>query len=212
MDASQNTPISVQGWSPRYIAAFEKLIGVEGGLADDPVDRGGTTKYGISLRFLKIAGALDLDHDGYRDFDLDFDGDIDGADIRLLTIGDAKYLYFTHFWKDMDCENFPVPIGELLFDQAVNGGSDAARKLLQRAISACLGRTGHSLIAVDGQIGPATRAAMDKVVACPRLGMNALVEEFREAVRDRYRAIVRHNPSQKRFLKGWLRRADELGV
>ena len=99
----------------------------------------------------------------------------------------------------------------MLFDQGVNGGNLAAKKLLQRALNMCLARTGYNMIEVDGRLGPQTRAALDRVLSSQRLGMKALVEAFREAVRDRYRAIVRRNPSQQRFLKGWLRRADELG-
>lgn len=203
--------IVVEGWTERYASAFEDLLGIEGGFVDDPVDRGGATKYGISLRFLKAAGELDGDGDGYRDFDLDFDGDIDGRDVRQLTVGDARYLYLKHFWQALDCESWPAPIGEMLFDQGVNGGNHAARKLMQRAINACLARTGHAMIDVDGSLGQRTYAALDKVLKCPRLGMNALVEAFREAVRDRYRAIVRRHPGQRRFLRGWLARAEQLG-
>jgi lysozyme family protein len=58
------------------------LIGVEGGRVNDPLDRGGETKYGVSLRFLAAEGAFDDDGDGKADYDLDMDGDIDGADIR----------------------------------------------------------------------------------------------------------------------------------
>lgn len=212
MAETQTTPaITVTGWSERYARAFEDLLGIEGGFVDDPVDRGGATKYGISLRFLKTAGDLDDDGDGFRDFDLDFDGDIDGRDVRKLTVGDARFLYLKHFWQALDCESWPEPIGEMLFDQGVNGGNHAARKLLQRAINMCLARTGHAMIDVDGRLGQHTRAALDKVLACPRLGMGALVEAFREAVRDRYRAIVRRDPRQRRFLRGWLARTEKLG-
>ncbi len=204
--------IVVEGWTPRYGRAFSKLLKIEGGFVDDPVDRGGATKYGISLRFLKAEGQFDEDGDGYADFDINMDGDINGADIRKLTIGDARYLYLRCFWRVLECDTFVEPIGEMLFDQGVNGGNQAARKMLQRAINNCLARTGHAMITVDRRIGPQTRAAMDKVVMCPRLGLGALIEAFREVVRDRYRAIVRRNPSQQRFLRGWLRRADELGT
>jgi lysozyme family protein len=54
------------------------VLGTEGGFVDDKVDRGGTTKFGISLRFLAAEGAFDADGDGKADFDLDLDGDIDG--------------------------------------------------------------------------------------------------------------------------------------
>jgi lysozyme family protein len=193
----------------RYVRAFFPLLGIEGGWVDDPVDRGGATKWGISLRFLVAAGQIDRDEDGYADFDLDFDGDIDADDIRKLTVEHAFFLYHEHFWKPLDAGSFPEPIGEMLFDQGVNGGNRAARKLLQQAINEGLEDVGERLILVDGQIGPVTRKMMRIVIDV--LGVDHLAEDFREVVRARYRAIVRRNPSQRRFLRGWLNRADQLG-
>lgn len=193
----------------RYAAAFFHLLKIEGGWVDDPVDRGGATKYGISLRFLVSAGQIDRDGDGFADFDLDFDGDIDGRDIRLLTVENAFFLYHEHFWKPLGCDALPQPIGEMLFDQGVNGGNAAARKLLQRAINAV--RPVASAIAVDGVIGPRTIAVMNAVINQSADGMDVLAEAYRQAVRNRYHAIVARDPSQRRFLRGWLRRADELG-
>lgn len=204
-------PAIIVTGSPRYLHAFDELLGIEGGFVDDPVDRGGATKYGISLRFLVSAGKIDENADGFADYDLDMDGDIDGRDIRKLTVEDAYRLYHQFFWEPLDCESFPKPLGEALFDQAVNGGLNAAKKLLQQAVNACLSRSGISLIAVDGSIGPATRAAVQRVIDHPRMGINQLMEAYREAVRDRYRAIVRRDPRQRKFLRGWLARAERLG-
>lgn len=210
-------PITVTAYSPRYLAALAALLVTEGGLVDDPVDRGGTTKYGISLRFLKAEGKIDLDHDGLADFDLDFDGDIDGADVRALTVEHAKDLYHRCFWRAIGAEVLPRPLGEAVFDQAVNGGLVAAGKLLQRAVNTCLmeaakiGADHPVLLAVDGAIGPATRYAIGWVLRRPGQGMPALLAAYRDAVRERYRAIVKADPSQQRFLRGWLARAEKLG-
>src|SRR3546814_10229343 len=56
MDAPN--PIIVQGFTPRYAAAFRELLGTEGGHVNDRFDMGGETKVGISLRFLKAAGKI----------------------------------------------------------------------------------------------------------------------------------------------------------
>ena len=204
--------ITVEGYSQRFADAFNELLGIEGGFVDDPVDRGGATKYGISLRFLKSEGTFDDDGDLIADFDLDFDGDIDGQDIRKLTVGDARYLYLRCFWRRLDCESFPQPIGEMLFDQGVNGGNFAARKMLQQALNIYLSETRFHLLTVDGVIGQRTRDAVQLVLGHKRLGTARLVEAFREVVRDRYREIVRRNPSQKKYLRGWLARAERLGA
>jgi lysozyme family protein len=200
-------------YSRRYALAVARLLGVEGGFVDDAADRGGATKYGISLRFLKAEGSIDANHDGLADFDLDMDGDIDGADIRALTMSGAVSLYHCCFWLRLGCEDFPEPIGEMMFDQAVNGGLRAAQKLLQRAINSCAAHiSGVPRLKVDGDVGRATLAAMDAVLEHPALGMAALTEAYREAARARYRAIAAVDPRQKKFLNGWLARADELGM
>jgi len=222
--ASPNTAnpaeiISVEGYSARYARAVDELLGIEGGLSDDPVDRGGTTKYGISLRFLVAAGAFDDDKDGKADFDLDMDGDIDGADVRMLTVQDARYLYLRHFWQPLGAESFPVPIGEMLFDQAVNGGLVAAKKMLQRAINQCLmiardkmgSNSAPALLDDDGALGTLSREALDWVLGYSALGMTPLVMAYRDAVRQRYRQIVARLPAQKKYLRGWLARAERLG-
>lgn len=209
--ATPSSEIVVRGYSDRYWRAFDKLRLIEGGLVDDPADRGGATNHGISLRFLVTAGAIDEDLDGFADFDLDMDGDVDRVDIRLLTIGDARYLFHRHFWLPLDAETYPEPIGEMLFDQAVNGGLLAARKLLQRAVNAVLrmGRYRQIPLKVDGIIGVQTRNAFASMFD---RHPEELASEYRVAAADRYIEIARRNPSQARFLKGWLRRASELGA
>ncbi len=217
MEAAQNQDIVVPSWSPRYVAAVAELLDIEGGHVNDPVDRGGETKYGISLRFLAAEGAFDSDGDGRGDFDLDLDGDIDGADIRQLTRADARVLYHRCFWQKLEADRLARPIGEMVFDQAVNGGLTAAKKLLQRAINQCLmearkiGAPAPNNLRVDGALGAESLAAMGWVLRYPGKGMPALVEAYRDAVRERYRQIVGRNPSQQRFLRGWLARAERLG-
>lgn len=201
-------------YSPRYEAAFPLLLKTEGGFVDNPHDRGGATKYGISLRFLLAEGKVDANQDGLSDFDLDMDGDIDGADIRMLTPDHAKALYWRCFWQRVGADQLPRPLGEAVFDQAVNGGIVAARKLLQRAVNLCLMQIIGSrpqLLVVDGRIGPATGAAVLRVLQYPAMGMPALLDAYRSAVKERYRAIAANDPSQQQFLKGWLARADRLG-
>jgi len=213
---SEITEIVVEGYSARYADAVRHVLAIEGDYVDDPADRGGATKFGISLRFLVAEGALDTDGDGFADFDLDMDGDIDRIDIRKLTRGDAVELYHRCFWQPIGASNYPKPIGEMLFDQAVNGGAVAAKKLLQRAVNRLLmdidPRLGRpALLAIDGQLGETSKAAIRWLLTRSTLDPAALAEAYRDAVRERYREIVRRNPSQQRFLKGWLNRADRLG-
>lgn len=216
MDSGTSQDITVKAYSQRYLAAFAELIGVEGGFVNDPVDRGGATKYGISLRFLKSEGAFDEDGDGIAEFDLDMDGDIDGIDIRNLTIADAKALYRKFFWDMVEAERLPRPLGEMVFDQAVNGGRLAAKKLLQRAINRCLIRASNipgrpALLVSDGNLGPATQTTLRWVQSRVTLGTAALIPAYREVAEQRYLDIIFRNPSQKKYQNGWVRRARELG-
>lgn len=206
--------IVVTAYSKRFDAAFARLIRVEGGYVNDLADPGGATKYGISLRFLVGEGLKDLDLDGHGDFDLDMDGDIDVADIKSLSLVDAKMLYHRCFWKRLGCESIPAPLGEAMFDQGVNGGLAAARKLLQQAINRIIGKIPLRSIRllVDGEIGGTTIRYLDSLIARNDVGVTGLVEEYRDAAADRYLALVKRNPRLGKFLTGWLRRAKELGT
>lgn len=212
-DIPATEEIRAFGYSPRFVRAVRDVLKTEGGFVDDPKDRGGATHYGISLRFLVSEGRIDLDQDGRADFDLDGDGDIDGRDIRLLTRGGAVFLYWRCFWQPLQAEGFAAPLGEMLFDQAVNAGIGSARRLLQQALNHLLltSDLAPPKLAVDGAIGHRTLVALNWVLMRPGLGMAGLIAAYRNAVKLRYKSIVRANPSQKRFLNGWLARADRLG-
>lgn len=116
-----------------------EIIKHEGGLVVNPVgDPGGTTKYGISLRF---AGSIGLD--------IDKNGKTDQADIIALTLPQAKELYFGHFWLKIHGDILPRGIAFIVFDAAVNQGPSAAMKDLQAAVK----------VKQDGIFGDKTRSA-----------------------------------------------------
>lgn len=93
-----------------FDAAFDKLIGHEGGLVDDPKDPGGLTKYGVSQRAYPA------------------------LDIRSLTLDQAKAIYLRDYWTKAACDQVPDTIRFDLFDTAVNSGVTQAIKLVQRAV------------------------------------------------------------------------------
>ncbi len=208
----QESDIVVTAFGPRYLAAAKKVLGFEGGHSNDPVDRGGETNLGVSLRFLVAEGQIDLNGDGVADYDLDMDGDIDGADIRKLTRNDALGLFQRCFWNRLDADSFAKPIGEMMFDQAVNGGLVAARKLLQTAINRVARNNRFNVpdLAIDGDIGTETRRQLAAILQRAD-GLATIVDAYRAAAAARYRGIVRRNPSQSKYINGWLRRARALG-
>lgn len=192
---------------------FEKVarrleVVTEGGHANAKRDHGGETQYGISLRFLVTEGVIDRNHDGFKDFDLDFDGDIDGEDVRLLTPDDALNLYYRCFWSRLDLDRLPATIDGAVFDQAVNCGIKPAVKMLQRALNRM--PLTSAPLAIDGGLGRITAAAVGQ---CSRLadGIDALVVKYRQEAEAHYNAIVRADPTQVEWLKGWTNRARRLG-
>lgn len=92
--------------------AFNRLLGHEGGLVDDPRDAGGQTKYGISKRAYP------------------------GEDIAGMTIERAGRLYRRDYWGPAGCDAWPGALKFEVFDTAVNMGVGAAIRMLQRAVGA----------------------------------------------------------------------------
>lgn len=161
----------------------------EGGYVDDPSDRGGATNFGVSLRFLKGLPIEDADING--------DGVVDKRDIRDLTKDDAKRLLKKYFWDDMRLDNLETikpRLAACCYNFAMNMGVGTARKLAQLAV----GTT------ADGAWGPKTWKAFyecdDKTAAI----------QMCKLARARYERIVQNNPSQAKFLRGWLSRVREL--
>jgi lysozyme family protein len=90
--------------------AVVKTLGWEGGESNDPDDRGGHTKYGISKR-------------AHPD-----------VDIASLTIDQAKEIYRTQYWEKCGCHRMGnQDHAEVIFDIAVNMGVAAAREILSAA-------------------------------------------------------------------------------
>lgn len=165
--------------------ALPLVMDHEGGFVDDPDDRGGATNFGISLRWLRAQPLAVGDIDG--------DGDIDASDIKALTREEAGALFVQEFWRFSALESQEV--AGKLFDLAVNMGLPAAVKLAQRVVNSL----GWAL-AVDGQWGAATQAAVG--AAEPEM----FLRELRALQALRYAEIAVANPSQKKFLHGWMRR------
>ena len=93
-----------------FDVAVERTLEHEGGLANNPNDRGGLTKYGISQR-------------SYPDLD-----------IESLTKDDARTIYKRDFWDKIQGDKLPNKTAFALFDFAVNSGPEEAVRRLQFAL------------------------------------------------------------------------------
>ncbi|MDH5393962.1 MAG: N-acetylmuramidase [Gammaproteobacteria bacterium] len=166
--------------------AIETTLMHEGGFSDDPADRGGATRYGISLRFLTAQG-----------YDIDGDGDVDADDIRSLTLDGAIDIYREKFWNINHYDQIKSQaVATKVFDFTVNMGAKRAAILLQRALQSC----GFAL-KQDGKIGPATFSAINSASS------ETLLAAYRSEAAGYYRLITQKTPDFERFINGWLRRA-----
>jgi lysozyme family protein len=117
--------------------------------------------------------------------------------IKDLTRDQACKIYFVDFWMKAKCEQIvDENITTKFFDLSVHAGIPQAVKLIQRAL-----RSAGQSIVEDGIIGPTTLAAINK--ADPTDLLAALKSESAGF----YRLIAAVNPSQQKFINGWLNRA-----
>lgn len=169
----------------RFQKVIEQILAHEGGFNDIKEDFGGPTNFGISLNFLKLFKK-----------DLNKDGVIDSKDIRSLKKDDAIFIYWTNFWKPL-YDILPEKVGMKMFDVAVNAGDKRSNIILQKAVNALGGK-----LTEDGLIGKVTIDSANKIDA------EKLLNEYCNQQANFYKAIVAKNPSQKKFLNGWLNRAS----
>jgi lysozyme family protein len=121
-------------------------------------------------------------------------------DIKNLTRDQAQQIYFVDFWLKAKCEQIvDENIATKFFDLCVNMGITQAVKLIQRAL-----RATETQVVEDDVIGPITLAAINK--ADPTDLLAALKSEAAGL----YRLIAQANPSQQKFIEGWLRRAYDI--
>ena len=166
-----------------FSRAMEFVLRYEGGYVDHPSDPGGATNLGISLRYARGKGRL---------LDLDRDGDVDAADIRLITRDVAADIYRRDFWAAVQADRLPPAVAVVAFDAAINCGPQRAAIWLQAA----------ARVAQDGAIGPKTLAA---VAAAPAA---TLVSEML-ALRIMHHASL---STWSTFGLGWMRRVTALAV
>ena len=160
--------------------AFEKVLKFEGGYVNDPVDRGGETNWGITKKVARNAG--------YR------------GEMKDLTVEDAKKIYRQNYWSIIKLDQIKDDsIAIKAFDIAVNMGTGTAIRLLQKAYNILNQET----ITVDGIVGPQTLSAINNYKHKKDLFHLLNVLQAR-----RYIKIVENDESQKRFIRGWLKRTQ----
>ena len=175
-----------------FNSIISHIFKVEGGYANQKHDKGKATNYGISLRFLELAQE-----------DIDGDGHINEKDIKALTKDNALDLYKEYFWDHYGLENIrDVLIAKKAMDMFVNMRGKVAARAIQSACVEC-----GAKIKVDGILGKNSFSAINDLSKFTG-SRDILLEAIRDAQRAVYIRIVENDKTQKKFLKGWMRRAS----
>lgn len=168
---------------------IEEVIAKEGGYVNDSRDRGGETKYGITVAVARADGYTGPMRDLPRE--------------RAFDIYHRKYVVAPGFDK---IAAISMPIAAELTDTGVNMGPVVAGRFLQRALNAFNnGGRDYADLTVDGQCGPATRTALkaflDKRGAD---GVKALLAALNALQGTRYIELAEARQANEAFLYGWL--------
>jgi len=182
--------------------ALKRVLAYEGGYSNDPADAGGETYRGIARNhFPKWPGWPSVD--AARG-----EKKLNTPNVTAALLPLVSDFYREHFWNPIRGDALDQRIGEELFDIAVNMGVGFATKTVQNALN-ILNRNGASWaeLKVDGAFGPKT---LSTIVNATKGGDN--VQIFCNLINllqgEHYLNIVRANPSQEVFIRGWLNRVE----
>lgn len=158
------------------------LLKWEGGFVNDPVDLGGATNKGITIKtFISYRKAINGPPPTIKD---------------LKNIPDEEWtsvlkMFFWDKWKADDIKS--QSLANILVDWVWASGVYGI-KIPQRMLG----------VQQDGIVGPKTIEALNKEI--PYIFWLSLVEERKDFVDN----IVKNNHSQIRFKQGWLNRINDL--
>lgn len=142
---------------------------------NDPADRGGPTKWGITQKaWAEWRGR-----------------DVTPEEVAAITEPQARDFYETEYVLAPRFNHLPERLIAMVVDCGVNHGTRRAAKWVQRAVGA----------KQDGIIGPKT---LEAVNASNPIAVYTRVSGYRIRL---YGRIVRDDPTQQKWINGWLNRA-----
>ena len=161
------------------------ILKYEGGFVNDPLDRGGATNMGVTVNAWKLLG-----------YDKNGDGIINDADMKLLSKDDFKFVLRKYWdkWKADEIKN--QSIANILVDWYWGSGKWGI-VVPQRIMG----------LTQDGIVGPKTITKLNELIDSDAESLFYKIYAAREKFLD---DIVKNNPSQKKFLKGWKNRLADF--
>jgi lysozyme family protein len=165
---------------PHVDVILDKIIKREGRTYENVKhDKGGPTKFGITLGRLRTERGRHMTWENVRD----------------LTEPEARAIYYDAYFKRPRIGELHPVVMEAVFDCYVTSGTWAI-KLLQQI----LGDLGFD-VRVDGELGEETLDAVDKAA-------DAMGDDLRRAYAVErthfFGRIVANNSTQGKFLRGWI--------
>lgn len=155
----------------------------EGGFSNHPADKGGATNMGVTIATWRKQG-----------YDKDGDGDIDVDDLKLISEADAQRIFKLNYWNRWQGDKIlDQSIANILVDWVWGSGAYGI-KIPQRILG----------VTIDGVVGPKTLAALNAQ------NPEQLFQKLKEERADFFQRICVNTPSNKVFLKGWLRRLEGI--
>lgn len=156
----------------------------EGGFVNDPDDRGGATNKGVTIATWKRVG-----------YDKDGDRDIDVQDLKLLSVDDVcNRVLKPHYWDRWQADKIKSQkIANILVDW-VWGSGKYGITIPQRLLG----------VSQDGVVGEKTLKAIND--ADPDKLFDMIFEARKKYLHD----IVNSRPANKKFLRGWLNRLEDI--
>lgn len=186
-----------------FFESFQKTISNEEYYTNDPADNGGETFMGVSRKHNpKWSGWTEIDRLKESD---NFPRCLK-ENKKLKQI--VRKLYKRCYWDKVQGDEIPnQEIANELFDTSVNLGVTEAITIMQNGLN-ILNRNGrlYDDLVMDGKFGPKTRRALMFFLEIDN--PKYLLKVLNILQGTHYIAVMRHDPKQEKFARGWLERAE----
>jgi lysozyme family protein len=187
-----------------FSMALDRTLKFEGGYSNHPDDRGGETYCGISrVHNPDWHGWSYID--GYKEVKpMPNNGPKFQEEDIVIRLRFLVAAFYKKLWDSLDLDSIDhQALTSEIFEVMVNMGTPRAVKFLQEALNV-LNRNAalYPDLVVDGVFGPVTRKLLHEQKAD-----YGLIEKIVIVLRGSfYLDIVRRDPTQEAFIKGWLNR------